>query len=145
MAVSKAVLMLAGSAIQALGAIRQGNQAKAAADFEAAQLRQQAQRDREITELNVTQFADEESRRRASLRARVGGSGVTLEGTPLAVLGDLAAEDAFQQAIIRAGGETQATRAESKANLRASEGRAARTGGFVRAGASLLSGAAKFK
>lgn len=140
----KAAIAIAGAAMQAYGAIQQGNAAKASADFQSEQLRQQAERDRQIANQQSQDFARNEERRRATLRANVAGSGVTLEGTPLAVLGDMAQEAEFQQLRIRAGGETQATRAENQATISRFEGRQAQRVGFTRAGASLLTGVSSF-
>lgn len=133
-----------GLAASAAGAISSGQAAQRQADFEATQLRQQAERDRQIARQQADDARDDEARRRAALRAAVGGSGVTLEGTPLNVLSDLAAEAEFQALRIEAGGETAASRAQSQAALRRFEGRSAQRSGFTRAGATLLTGASRF-
>ena len=65
------------------------------------------------------------------------------EGSPLLVSEDFAAEVEFQALRIRSGGELRATRAEQQATLQRLKGRAARTSGFTRGGALLLSGAGK--
>lgn len=130
--------LVVGLATSAAGAISQGQAARQQAEFDAQQLRVQADRDREIARQQAQDLRRDEDRRRAALRANLGGSGVTLEGTPLNVLSDLAAEAEFQALRIEAGGETQASRAESQARLRQFEGRSAQRAGFTRAGATLL-------
>lgn len=142
---TKQALSLASAAISAFGAIQQGAAANRAAKFESAQLRIQADRDRQIAEQDAQDFDDNESRRRATARARIAGSGVTFEGTPLAVLSDLAGEAQFNKLRILSGGETSVIRAENQAANRRVEGRSAQRSGFFRAGASLLTGASKFK
>ena len=140
----KSALSLGAAAISAVGAIQQGQAARQSADFEAAQLRQNAIREREIAAQEAQDFENDEARRRATLRARVAGSGTTLEGTPLAVLSDLAGEAEFQRRRILAGGETRAGALETSASVRQLEGRNAQRAGFFKAGGSLLTGASKF-
>lgn len=135
--------LAASAAVSAIGTVQQGRAAQSAASFEAVQLQQQAERDREIARRDADELRRNEARRRAALRAAVGGSGVTLEGTPLAVLSDLAAEAEFQALRLEAGGETQAGRAEGQAAVRRLEGRQAQRAGFTRAGASLLAAGAR--
>ena len=65
------------------------------------------------------------------------------EGSPLLVSEDFAAEVEFQALRIRSGGELRATRAEQQAVLQRFQGRAARSAGFVRGGALLITGAGK--
>lgn len=139
---AKQAITAASAAVSALGSIRQGRDAKAAADFDAAQLEQQAKRDEEIAKLDAQDFRNSEARRQATLRARVAGSGTTLEGSSLAVLSNLAEEAEFQALRIESGGDT--AQAFNQAELRRAEGRSARTAGFTRAGATLLTGASKF-
>lgn len=140
----KAVIGLAALAISAFGAIKQGQAANSAAKFEAEQLRQQGIRDREIAVQNSADFRDREARRQATLRARVAGSGTTLEGSPLAVLNDLAAETEFQALRIEAGGDTAANQAGNQGAIRLFEGRAAKQAGFLSAGSSLLTAGSQF-
>jgi len=141
----KTAIAIASAAISAVGAIQQGNAANSAAKFEADQLRQQAERDRAIAAQDADDFADNESRNRARFRALLAGSGATLEGTPLAVLSDLAGEAEFQRRRIMAAGETAANRAEGQAALRRFEGRNAQRAGFTRAGATLLTAASEYR
>lgn len=133
-----------GLATSAAGAVSQGRAERQTAEFESRQLQQQAIRDQEIAAQEAEELRDDEARRRAALRARVGGSGVTLEGSPLAVMSNLASEAEFQALRIEAGGSTAASRARSQAALRRFEGRSSRQAGFTRAGASLLTGASGF-
>ena len=140
---TKLALACASTAISAVGAISQGQAANQAARFEANQLRQQAERDRELARQKAADLRDAEARRRATLRALSAGGGTTLEGSPLAVLSDLASEAELQARRIVAAGDTAATRAEGSARLRAFEGRNARRAGFVRAGTTLLTAASR--
>lgn len=140
---AKIAMMAASAAIQAAGVISQGRAANKAARFEASQLQQQAERDRQISAQQANDLRDAEARRQATLRARVAGGGSTLEGSPLAVLGDLVGEAEFQALRTVASGETAANRAEGEAALKRFEGRNAQRAGFIRAGSTLLSSGAK--
>ena len=56
---------------------------------------------------------------------------------------DFAGEVELQALRIRSGGEVRATRLEQQAQLTRFKGRQARTAGFIRGGALLVSGAGK--
>ena len=137
----KIAIMAASAAVSAAGAISQGRAANQAAKFRANQLQQQADRDRQLAAQQAGDLRDTEARRQASLRAQVGGGGTTLEGTPLAVLSDLAGESEFQARRVIASGGTAANRAEGEAVLSRFEGRNAQRAGVIKAGSSLLTSA----
>lgn len=137
----KIAMMVASAAISAAGAISQGRAANQAAKFRARQLEQQGERDRQLAALQANDLRDAESRTQASLRARVGGGGTTLEGTPLAILSDLAGETELQARRVAVGGETAANRAQGEAALRRFEGKNAQRAGVIKAGSSLLTSA----
>lgn len=139
-----AVLSAAGAAVQALGAIQKGQAAQSQANFQAQILQQQAERERQVAEANEEDFRRRQSFILAQRRAALGASGVVqAEGSPLLVSEDFAAEVEFQALRIRSGGELRATRAEQQAVLQRFQGRAARSAGFVRGGALLITGAGK--
>ena len=140
---TKMAIALASAAVSAVGAIQQGRAANRTARFEAEQLRQQAERERHSAAQQAADLRDGEARRRASLRARTAGSGATLEGSPLAVLSDLAADAEFQALRRIAGGAAAAGRAEANAALRRFEGRNARRTSFLNAGSTLLTAASR--
>ncbi|NKB58990.1 MAG: hypothetical protein GKS00_21905 [Alphaproteobacteria bacterium] len=136
---AKIAIMAVSAAISAAGAISQGKAAK----FEAAQLQQQADRDRQLAAQQANDLRDNEARQQARLRALVAGSGTTLEGTPLAVLGDITQEGEFQAQRTEASGATAANRAEGQAALRRFEGQNAQRAGTLRAGSTLLTSASQ--
>ena len=138
-------LLLASAAVSAFGALAQGFAAKRAGDFEAGILTQRAERDRLQAASDEEDFRRKQSRAFAARRAALGASGVEPgAGSPLLVSEDFASEVELQALRIRAGGEVTATRLEQQAVLQRSQGRAARSAGFARGGALLLSGAGKF-
>ncbi len=133
-------LLLASAGLSAFGTLAQGFAQRQAAAFNAAILRQQAERARQAAERDADAFARRQNRVRASARARLAGSGVTSEGTPLLV-DDAALDEALLgEATIRVGGQTRATRLEQQAVLSRLRGGAARTTGALRAGSTLLTG-----
>ena len=138
------VLSAVGTALSALSSIQQGQAAGAQADTQAAILRQQAERDRQQAASDEEDFRRRQSRVAAARRAGLGASGAQpAAGSPLLVSEDFAGEVELQALRIRSGGELRATRAEQQANLQRFRGRQARTSGFTRGGALLVSGAGK--
>lgn len=132
--------LLASAGVSAFGALAQGFAQRQAAEFNAAILRQQAERARQIAERDADAFARRQNRVRGSARARLAGSGITSEGTPLLV-DDAALDEALLgEATIRVGGQARATRLEQQAVLSRLRGGAARTTGALRAGSTLLTG-----
>ena len=128
-----------------IGAARSGVAAKNQADFQAADDRQRAVREREIAAEDEKDFRRQASRDAAASRAAQGGSGVVQStGSSLLAAADFASEAELQALRIRSGGETKASRLEEQAKLTARTGKAARKRGFFRAGSSLLSGASQF-
>lgn len=137
-------LAIASAAFQAFSAIQQAQTANQQGQFQAAVLRQQADRDRQIAAGNEADFRLQQSRVLASRRAAQGASGVDpAAGSPLLVSEDFAGEVELNALRIRSGGETRATRAEQQANLQLFAGRAKRQQSFVRGGSLLLSGAGR--
>lgn len=116
----------------ALGAVSQANagkSAKRAAAHNAAQERKLA-RERERV-----------SRRESDLmlgrqRAVTAAQGTTMEGSPLMLLEDAAAEAELEALHIREGGE-------ARAGALIKQGRAAQSAGYMQAGDTLLTGAAR--
>jgi len=134
-------LATASSAINAINTINQGQAADRASRFEAERNRQQADQARRIANQRATDTRDVAARRNAALRARVAGSGVTFEGSPLAILSDLAADGELQALRETASGEADARVAEGNARLTRFKGREARRSSFLRAGSTLLTAA----
>src|SRR3546814_10494090 len=77
----------------------------------------------------------------ATSRARRAGSGVTSQGSPLLVDETTAAEIELGAQDILAGGAARAYGRQQEAALSRSRARSARAGGYLGAGATLLTGA----
>lgn len=124
------VLSGVGTAIGIVGAIQGGKAEGAAADMNAQSAQQEAQ-SRENAQRAQAQ------RQLGMIRAGVSKSGATMEGTPLAVLSESAANAEIDALNTRYGGQREAA-------LYSARGQNARTAGYMRAGTSLLSSAGKY-
>ena len=124
------VLSTVGTVVGAVGAIQGGK-----ADASAAQFNADAAR-REAASKEAAQRAQAQ-RQLGSIRAGVSKSGATMEGTPLAVLSESAANAEIDALNTQYSGQREAALYESR-------GRNARTAGYLRAGTSLLTGAGRY-
>ena len=113
-----------------VGAIQGGKAEGAAADFNAQSAAQEAQA-RENAQRTAAQ------RQLGSIRAGVSKSGATMEGTPLAVLSESAANAEIDALNTRYSGQRESA-------LYSARGQNARTAGYLRAGTSLLTGASRY-
>ena len=128
-----------GSGVAGAAGQRYAGEASAnAAEYNAAVDLQRAQREREASGLEASQFVKQQRRQLATARTGRLASGVTMSGSPLLVDEDTINEIAFNEALIRSGGETRATRLEQSAALSKSRAQSERTASYYRAGASLL-------
>ena len=119
-----------GTAAGIAGVIGAGKAEGAAADFNAESAQREAQ-SRENAQRAQAQ------RQLASIRAGVSKSGATMEGTPLAVLSESAANAEIDALNTRYSGQRESA-------LYSARGQNARTAGYMRAGTSLLSSAGKY-
>ena len=124
------VLSTVGTVVGAVGAIQGGRAEARSAQFNADSARQEAA-SREAAQRTAAQ------RQLGSIRAGVSKSGATMEGTPLAVLSESAANAEIDALNTRYSGQREAALYESR-------GRNARTAGYLRAGTSLLTGASRY-
>lgn len=153
-----ATAALIGGAISAVGAIQQGRAESRAAKHNAAISSQQAEVARQNAKfvkqqakVQAGQVARINRLREGAIRAAAGASGVTQGGSVAEVLADVAAQGELerQQAIFEGdvqarGLLAEAAGAQSTAALDLMRGRAARTGSFLQAGASLFGGVSSF-
>lgn len=146
MAITAIVGLVVTAAVTAYAAHEQSQQQQAIAKFN-----QKVAENAATAQRNAAQIAAENERDRnrailAAQRAGIGASGVLgSEGTPLLVQVDSAEKAALNEARIKYSGEVGARQYESEKIIQGYYGRIARTNeqiGYVRAGASLLSGAA---
>jgi len=150
-------LAITGTAISAYGMYQQGRMAEQQAKQEAAWHQYNAliaKREAEAERQAVAFEAQQQKRKAKQLfarqRALIGAAGVTVEGSPLLVMEDTAAQLALENINIRMRGARRVSAYESRSILDISKASAARSvaGGYRRAGAwgagaSILTGAAQ--
>ena len=123
-------IALLGSIVGAVGAIQGGNAENSAAQFNAQSARMEAESRENAQRAQAKQQL-------GSIRAGVSKSGATMEGTPLAVLSESAANAEIDALNTRYSGQREAALYEAR-------GRNAKTAGYMRAGTSLLSSAGRY-
>ena len=148
---------IAGAAASAYGTYQQGRSAEQQAKAEAAwhtYNAQVAQREKEA-EKQAALFEAQQHKRQANQllkrqRALIGASGLDIEGSPLLVAEDTAAQLALENANIRSVGERRQTAYENQSildTMRASASKTAaksyKQAGTIGAGSSLLQGLAQ--
>lgn len=124
------VLGAVGTGLSVVGAIQGGKADASANQFNADAARREAA-SREAAQRTAAQ------RQLGSIRAGVSKSGATMEGTPLMVLSESAANAEIDALNTRYSGEREGALYDSRA-------RNARTAGYMRAGTSLLTGASRY-
>ena len=139
-----AAALAGGSAgLGAVGAIHQAQAEASAANYNSAVANQNA-------EQAIAQAAEEERRTRViarkqigAARAAYGASGVSLEGSPLDVLGEMAATAEMDALTVRHAGRVRAAGYMNEARLDKFRAKTARTGAYFGASGALLGGGAK--
>ena len=134
--------MIAAAGIQAVGAIKQGQAAKAAGDYNAAIAEQSAQFAREDAALQMKQQDRENRMLLGANIAAAGASGIKASGSVLDVLGDAAQQGELARQNIFRQGEMKAAGYQNTAQLDLMQGDAAQKASYYQAAGSLLSGGA---
>lgn len=139
-----AIAALASAGISAVGAVAQGNSAKAMADYNAQVSENDAAAARAAANYEEGRLRERSARLLSAQRAAIAASGIDLEGSPLAVMEETALEAEMDALAIRQQGSVAAARSMSQAALSRMEGKAAKTASYFQAGASLLNGASAY-
>ena len=140
-AIAAQVLSAVGTGVSVISSMQQGKAGQQQANLQAELYNREATQKRQQSEADAELFRRRQSALQGSLRARVGGQGVTMEGTPLMVAEDLASEGELQRLRILHGGIADESRLRFQGDLSNFQGAAARRQGNLRAGSSLLKGA----
>ena len=141
--VAVVAMTAASTAMSAIGAIREGNAADAAAKAQAQAAEQQAQAQRNVGQFEVAQERREQRRVFGQQVAQLGSQGTALTGQPIDLLADSAKQNELALQAIRFQSEIAARNQENEADLARFRGRQARSAGIFKAGTALLSGATK--
>lgn len=133
--------VLAGSGLSMMSQLSAGSAAKGWGDYNAAVSREDARAIREATEYEAGKMAREGERIKGAQRTAFAKGGVSIEGTPGAVMEDTAREINLDIAAIRHKGRTAANKMEAQAYIDEIKGKQAQTASYWGAGSTLLSGA----
>jgi len=150
-------LLIAATATASYSAYQQGQtaarQAKAEAawmDYNAKVAQKEADSERQAAEFESQQHQRQSEQLLKRHRALVGKSGVTMEGSPLLVMEDTAAQLTLENAMIRQQGlrRSEAYRSQSildfaKSRFTNKSAKGYSQAGTIRAGSSLLEGGSK--
>lgn len=137
-------LIIASTALSTLNALREGRAAQTRSETAARRAEANAQAARQRARLAASEERRRGSAAIASRRARLIGSGADLSGTPVDVLGQLAADQEFAALRAADAGNLQAFNQMSRAGISRARGQTARRANLFRAGSSLLRAGAAF-
>lgn len=130
----------ASSLVSAGGALKAGSDEETAGDYNAAVARQSAVATEEKTAFEVEAHREKVRKLLSSQRAAFAVAGVDMEGSPLLVLEDTAAQGELDAKAIQYSGDVEASQKRSQAELYELQGKNAKTSSYWKAGSSLLSG-----
>lgn len=137
-----AAIAVAGAAVSAVGAIKQGQAAEAAANYNAAVAENNGKMAIDQASLQEDQQRRQSRAQLGQMRAQYAASGIQLEGTPMDVL-EMSARDAELDALtIRYGGQMRALGYKNDAALSRFEGSTAASNANWKAGGTMLQGIA---
>lgn len=134
---------LAGTAMSAIGQLKQAGAQSAAGEYNAKIAEQQAGLARQQSVEEERKFRIQSQKQLGSMRAGYGASGVTLEGSPLDVLAESAKTAEFDALTIRQGGKVKEQQYMAEARLQRKAGQSAFSGALIGAAGSLLAQGAK--
>lgn len=126
--------------VGAVGAISGGNRAKRAANARAKQARYQAAYTRDQTAAAMIRQNKESRRVLGAMRAAYGAAGVTVEGSPLDVLAESAANAELDRLTIKYSGELKAKGFDTDAKMSEAEASAIGSASMFKAAGAILGG-----
>lgn len=135
-----APLMLASTALSAVGSVMQGNQAAAAGAAQQASYNQAADAERASAGYEATRVYDRNRRAQSAALTQVAGSGVTLAGSPTDVLADNAVQSQMDVDAIRFGSQIKQNNLRTQGDLAMFSGQQRQQAGFLGAVTNVASG-----
>lgn len=133
-------LQIFGTVMGVIGSITQGKAANASAQYNAAVADQDRKRALETARIASEDKARDNTRRLSSLRAKMGDSGFSLAGSPLAVLADTSEEMSLDVRRIQQEGDSRARDKYIQGQGYLAEGKNALNAGYIGAIGSAFSG-----
>lgn len=139
-----AITMAASAGMQAIGSIASAKAQSQAAEFNRSISLQNAEITRQQTAADVVSLRKKQYQQLGAIRAAVGASGVTTEGSPLDVLEASVSEAELDVQRTKYAGELRARGYTNDAALYEMEGKTARISGQLNAASNLLMGAGQY-
>lgn len=137
-----AIIGLIGTAVSVVGQVMSASQQSDMANYNAKVANQNAEAIEDKAAYDARMHNQEVRKMLATQRSLYGKSGVSSEeGSPLLVMDDTVKQGAMDALAIRYGGDVEAAKARSQANLFKMQGKNIMTAGMMGAGTTLLSGA----
>ena len=131
-------ITLAAAALSAVGTIQQGRAGRAQGEYAARTAELQGEAARREAARDAAERRREASARAAALRARFGGAGLRVEGTPVDVLGQIAAEGEHAALLAEHEGGLDAARSRNRADAARARGAALQRSSLLRGLSPLL-------
>ena len=135
--------MIAGTALTAANQISQGVSANKMGKYNASVSEGYAAAARDQAAFDEARAREQAQRALGARRAGYANAGVTLEGTPIDVLGDAASDAEMDALSLRRRGDLEAWGRLADAGGQRTRGRAAMQSSFMDSGSTLLGGASR--
>lgn len=136
--------ILAGAtALKVVGSLQKGEAEQNAANYRSAVAWQRAASEMDAADAESSDFMRRNKMQLSSARAARGGTGVTMEGSPMLVDEATVREIALGASRVRHAGVVKSQRLGQEAELEKMKGRAAKDASYLEAGQSLLGGGYK--
>jgi hypothetical protein len=135
-----APLLLATTALSAVGSIMQGNAAAATGEAQQAAYRQSAEYERQASGYEATRVAEKNRRAASAALVQVAGSGVTLTGSPTEVLADNAVQSQMDIDAIRFGSTIKQNNLLTQGDLAKMQGDQKQQASYIGAATNVASG-----
>lgn len=135
-----APLMLATTALSAVGSIMQGNQAAAAGRAQQQAYNQSADNERLASGYEATRTFEKGRRAQSAAITQVAGSGVSLAGSPTEVLADNATQTAMDIEAIQFGSTIKQNNLRTQGDLAMFQGQQKQQAGYIGAATNVASG-----
>ncbi len=136
---------LAAAAASAAAAVYQGNVQKKTAEVNAELQRREGEQQKDAAMAQAEKIRKAAQAQQGQANAALAASGVAIgEGTPLRINEQIAHDSESDAYSVLLTGKRQQQAANDQAGLLQYQGKAAQTGGYINAGASLLSSGANY-
>lgn len=133
-------LLLATTALSAVGSVMQGNAAAEAGQAQRGAYYQQAENDRIASNYEASRVADRGRRAQSAALVQVAGSGVALTGSPVDVMADNAINTQMDIDAIRFGSTIKQNNLRTQGDLAMMQGEQRQQAGYIGAATNIASG-----